>query len=102
MARQTTFHRALIEPNLVFGIDRLAFVLLLIGSIALIMVLKQWWTLVISALLYVALRFVFRADPLFMRVYAQYSAEADRYEPFVRALPGRGGRRAGRGKGTLC
>lgn len=102
MARRTPFHRALIEPSLVFGIDRLAFVLLLIGNVALVMVLKQWWTLAIGILIYLALRFVFAADPLYMRVYARYSTEADRYEPFVRARPGRNGRRAGRGRGTLC
>lgn len=102
MARYTPFHRSLIDPRLVFGVDRNAFVLMLLGNIALLMVLKSLWLLLVGVGMYVLLRVIFANDPHYMRIYANYSAEADRYEPFVRALPGRSGRRLGRGKGVLC
>lgn len=100
--RTTPFFRALIEPRLVLGVDKLVFMMLLMTGCGIAFVFKTLWVFPPVVVLFIALRSVFKFDPLYLAVYLRYSKEGDRYEPHVRALAPHGLRRRGRGKGVLC
>src|SRR5258708_23047880 len=80
-ARITPFHRALIEPRLLMGIDRSLLGLLVIASMGLTVATKALWPLVVCGFVGAVLRTIFASDPLYMAVYGGYSLDADEYHP---------------------
>ena len=102
MARITPFHRALIEPRLLIGIDRSLLGLLVIASMGLTVATKALWPLVVCGFVAAVLRTIFARDPRYMAVYGAYCREGDEYDPWPARAGGRSGRRPGHGKGVLC
>jgi type IV secretory pathway TrbD component len=102
MSRFNTVHKSLNDPRLIFGVDRGLLILVLMGTAAICVATRSMLPCIGGiALLYVLFK-VFSDDPNYLRVYQQYSEEADVYEPWVRPASGRSGRRAGHGKGVMC
>jgi type IV secretory pathway TrbD component len=101
MARVTPFYRALIEPRLTLGVDNTLFAAVALGTVFLFMAFRSWWPPVGGVVALIVFRSIFKADPLYLRIYFKYCAEGDHYEPWITPRT-RAGRRVGRGRGVLC
>lgn len=72
-----TFHRSLIQRDLILGIPPLGLMLLLIISVFTIYILQLYFFAVIVVLLYIGMRLMTKADPYLIDILFEHVNQKD-------------------------
>jgi type IV secretory pathway TrbD component len=101
--RATRVHAALLEPQLVAGVERPLAILNATVCGVFVLDLHVWCYLPVAMGIHWLLRRATRQDPFMRPIYARYVRQADAYDPWPHAVSARGSNRPRPvGRGLLC
>lgn len=103
LRRTTVVHAALLEPQLVGGVERPLAILNATVAGVFVLDLHVWCYLPVAVGIHWLLRRATRQDPFMRPIYARYARQADAYDPWPHAARSGGPVRPRPvGRGLLC